>query len=70
MHLGFEVRVEVDVEEAGPVSAQVTRHDAERLQLVEGRQVWVRTPDTRFVASAPAPDEETEPGETAEATAA
>jgi sulfate transport system ATP-binding protein len=70
VHLGFEVRVEVDVEEAGPVSAQVTRHDAERLQLVEGRQVWVRTPDTRFVASAPAPDEETEPGETAEATAA
>ncbi len=70
VHLGFEVRVEVDVEDAGPVSAQVTRHDAERLQLVEGRQVWVRTPDTRFVASAPAPDEETEPGETAEATAA
>jgi sulfate transport system ATP-binding protein len=70
VHLGFEVRVEVDVEDAGPVSAQVTRHDAERLQLVEGRQVWVRTPDTRFVASAPVPGEESEPGEPAEATAA
>ena len=70
VHLGFEVRVEVELEDGGPVSAQVTRHDAERLGLVEGRQVWVRTPDTRFVASAPAPDEEAEPGEPAEATAA
>jgi len=32
--------------------------------------VWVRTPDTRFVASAPAPGEGSEPGEPAEATAA
>jgi len=70
VHLGFEVRVDVELEDAGKVFAQVTRHDAQRLQLVEGRQVWVRTPDPRFVASAPAPDEETEPGEPAEATAA
>ena len=70
VHLGFEVRVDVELEDAGQVFAQVTRHDAQRLQLVEGRQVWVRTPDPRFVASAPAPDEEAEPGEPAEATAA
>jgi molybdopterin-binding protein len=63
VHLGFEVRVDLEVEESGAISAQVTRHDAERLQLGEGRQVWVRTPDTRVVASAPAPDERGEPGE-------
>jgi sulfate transport system ATP-binding protein len=63
VHLGFEVRVEVELEDTGPIAAQVTRHDAERLGLAEGRQVWVRTPDARFVAAAPAPDEASEPGE-------
>ena len=52
-----------------PPRSRATRRSS--LELVEGRQVvWVRTPDTRFVASVPAPDEETEPGEPAEATAA
>ena len=54
VHLGFEVRVEVELEGAGTVSAQVTRHDADRLELAEGQSVWVRTPDTRFVTAAPA----------------
>jgi sulfate transport system ATP-binding protein len=63
VHLGFEVRVDVEVEESGAISAQVTRHDAERLQLGEGRRVWVRTPDARLVPGAPAPDEPVEPGE-------
>ena len=40
-----------------PVSAQVTRNEADQLELAEGAVVWVRTPDTRSVASAPAPDE-------------
>jgi sulfate transport system ATP-binding protein len=43
VHLGFEVRVELEVEGAGAVSAQVSRHEAEQLELVEGAAVWVRT---------------------------
>ena len=43
MHLGFEVRVELLVEDAEQVSAQVTRHEAEQLDLAEGAAVWVRT---------------------------
>jgi len=57
VHLGFEVRVELQLEASdgeargdepagrgrGAVSAQVTRHEAEQLELVEGGTVWVRT---------------------------
>jgi sulfate transport system ATP-binding protein len=43
VHLGFEVRVELRLEGDGIVSAQVTRHEAEQLELVEGGTVWVRT---------------------------
>ena len=43
VHLGFEVRVELQLEGDGTVSAQVTRHEAEQLELVEGGTVWVRT---------------------------
>jgi sulfate/thiosulfate transport system ATP-binding protein len=43
VHLGFEVRVELQLDGDGAVSAQITRHDAEQLELVEGGAVWVRT---------------------------
>jgi sulfate transport system ATP-binding protein len=59
VHLGFEVRVELQLEPAssdgdargiepegrgrGAVSAQITRHEAEALELVDGAAVWVRT---------------------------
>jgi sulfate transport system ATP-binding protein len=43
VHLGFEVRVELQLEGDGAVSAQITRHEAEQLELVEGGVVWVRT---------------------------
>ena len=43
VHLGFEVRVELEVEGEGRVSAQITRHEAERLELTEAGTVWVRT---------------------------
>jgi sulfate/thiosulfate transport system ATP-binding protein len=43
VHLGFEVRVELQLEGDGAVSAQITRHDAEQLELAEGGAVWVRT---------------------------
>jgi sulfate transport system ATP-binding protein len=44
VHLGFEVRVELLIEGAESVSAQVTRHEVEQLGLEEGAAVWVRTP--------------------------
>jgi sulfate transport system ATP-binding protein len=44
VHLGFEVRVQLRLLEGDDtVSAQVTRHEAEQLELVEGGTVWVRT---------------------------
>jgi sulfate transport system ATP-binding protein len=43
VHLGFEVRVELRLEGDGAASAQITRHEAEQLELVEGGLVWVRT---------------------------
>ena len=43
VHLGFEVRVELRLEGGEGVSAQVTRNEAEQLELVEGGAVWVRT---------------------------
>jgi sulfate transport system ATP-binding protein len=42
VHLGFEVKVELQIEGEGPVSAQMTRHEAEQLELVEQAVVWVR----------------------------
>jgi sulfate transport system ATP-binding protein len=43
VHLGFEVRVQLEVEGEEPISAQVTRNEADQLELVEGGTVWVRT---------------------------
>jgi sulfate/thiosulfate transport system ATP-binding protein len=43
VHLGFEVRVELQLEGEEPISAQVTRNEADQLELVEGGVVWVRT---------------------------
>jgi sulfate transport system ATP-binding protein len=42
LHLGFEVRVELSPAEGDPVVVQLTRHEAEGLELVEGDVVWVR----------------------------
>jgi sulfate transport system ATP-binding protein len=44
VHLGFEVRVELRTDAGdGAVSAQITRHEAEQLELVDGAVVWIRT---------------------------
>jgi sulfate transport system ATP-binding protein len=45
VHLGFEVRVQLEVAGEEPISAQVTRNEADQLELVEGGTVWVRTAD-------------------------
>ena len=43
MHLGFEVRVELRLGGEETISAQVTRNEADQLELAEGATVWVRT---------------------------
>lgn len=43
VQLGFEVRVELEMVGEAPISAQVTRREAEELELVDGGVVWVRT---------------------------
>ena len=42
VHLGFEVRVELRLQNGEELWAQVTREEAERLELVEGARVRVR----------------------------
>src|SRR3954469_10082924 len=43
VHLGFEVRVELELGDAGSVTAQLTRDQAELLELSERDVVWLRT---------------------------
>jgi sulfate/thiosulfate transport system ATP-binding protein len=43
VHLGFEVRVQLELPGEEPISAQITRNEADELELVEGGAVWVRT---------------------------
>jgi sulfate transport system ATP-binding protein len=47
VHLGFEVRVELELAGEGDevVAAQLTRHEAEQLELAEGDIVYVRSGD-------------------------
>ncbi len=47
VHLGFEVRVELRLENGEELWAQVTRGEAERLELVEGARVRVRPRHTK-----------------------
>jgi len=42
-HLGFEVRVELELADGDPVFAQLTRTEAEQLDLSAGDIVWLRT---------------------------
>jgi sulfate transport system ATP-binding protein len=48
VHLGFEVRVEVVLEDGREVWAQVTRDEAERLELAPGGSVHVRPRRTKI----------------------
>ena len=50
LHLGFEVRVELRLEDGRELHAQVTREEAERLELVPGSKVFVRPRRTRVFA--------------------
>ncbi|HWG07372.1 MAG TPA: TOBE-like domain-containing protein [Solirubrobacteraceae bacterium] len=47
VHLGFEVRVELKLHDGRDIWAQVTREEAERLELREGQILTVRLPPPR-----------------------
>ena len=47
LHLGFEVRVELTLSGGEHVHAQVTRSEADQLELDAGDIVWVRSPAAR-----------------------
>src|SRR6186997_662478 len=55
VHLGFEVRVELVLDDGRHVSAQVTRDEAEELELLEGQVVFVRPSKTTVFAISEAP---------------
>ncbi len=44
VHLGFEVRVELELDDGTTTQAQVTRAQAHELELTGGEIVWVRLP--------------------------
>jgi sulfate/thiosulfate transport system ATP-binding protein len=58
VHLGFEVRVELELAGDGTLTAQLTRHELEQLEIAEGDIVYVRPAARRFERAAPAPVEQ------------
>ena len=52
--LGFEVRVELDLGDGKEIWAQLTREQAEQLQLREGQTVFVRPERTKVFSGSPA----------------
>jgi sulfate transport system ATP-binding protein len=55
VHLGFEVRVELILDDGRHVSAQLTRDETEELELGEGQIVFVRPRRTTVFTAAPTP---------------
>jgi sulfate/thiosulfate transport system ATP-binding protein len=54
VHLGFEVRVELVLDDGAPVSVQLTRAEADELELAEGDIAWVRWTPASLAEAAPA----------------
>lgn len=52
VHLGFEVRVELTLDDGRDVWAQITRDTAEQLELAEGQILAARLPAPRVFANA------------------
>ena len=44
VHLGFEVRAELVLPDGEPVRVQLTRHEAEQLEVAPGDVLWLRPP--------------------------
>jgi sulfate/thiosulfate transport system ATP-binding protein len=61
VHLGFEVRAELMLEDGRRVSAQVTRDEADELELEEGQTVFVRPSRTHVFSAVPVPTASPEP---------
>jgi sulfate/thiosulfate transport system ATP-binding protein len=55
VHLGFEVRAELVLDDGRRVSAQVTRDEADELDLHDGQTVFVRPSRTHVFSAAAAP---------------
>ena len=55
VHLGFEVRVELALDDGRLVSAQVTRDEAEELELRNGQIVFVRPSRTTVFSGTATP---------------
>jgi sulfate/thiosulfate transport system ATP-binding protein len=55
VHLGFEVRIELMLQDGRHVSAQVTRDEAEELELRDGQIVFVRPSRTTVFSEAATP---------------
>ena len=51
MHLGFEVRVELKLHDGREIWAQVTRENAQQLELTEDQILSVRMPAPRVFTS-------------------
>ena len=54
IHLGFEVRVELTLEEGEQTWVQTTRGQADELELEEGQIVWLRSSDAPAETAQPA----------------
>jgi sulfate/thiosulfate transport system ATP-binding protein len=54
VHLGFEVRADLLLGDGQRLQAQLSREDADQLELAQGQIVWVRPSRTRQFADAPA----------------
>jgi sulfate transport system ATP-binding protein len=52
LYLGFEVRVELTLRSGEELTAQVTRAEADELELAGGDIVWVRVPAAEGAVSA------------------
>ncbi len=51
LHLGFEVRVELELAGGAPISVQLPRQEAERLELLAGQIVHVTSPEPSVFAA-------------------
>jgi sulfate transport system ATP-binding protein len=51
VHLGFEVRVELTLPDGREIWAQVTRDNAQELELSEGQILAIRLPQPRVFAA-------------------
>jgi sulfate transport system ATP-binding protein len=51
VHLGFEVRIELELADGSRIAVQLTRHEAEALEIAGGDIVYVRTPEPALTAA-------------------